>query len=291
MDAFASVLAGPGRVYSQAEWAPLYAKYTPNINSSLYDTKSHGYEFSAIANPTPQWRLVANYSYTYRRASNTYSYDVVPWYGFKLDDRGLITQGVRQAADGRFVVDAGAFSPDGTIAGWLELAAKDPRAALSNLVTSGNRTVAQEIYMSIEGANEFKSLQEQRWGLRPHKVSFFTAYDFAEGRLKGFTLGGGVRWQSKNVIGANAGGREMQGRAIQEADLMLRYRWRNPVRWLKGALILQCNVSNLFNESGIIPKYLSSTADFIVPGGRGIGYSRFDLIDPRAFRFTATYEF
>lgn len=291
MDAFASVLAGSGRVYSAADWAPIYARYVPNINSSLYDTDSHGYEFSAVANPTPQWRFVANYSYTYRRASNTYYYDVVPWYGFKLDERGLITQGVRQAADGRFVVDPSAFSSDGVIARWLELASKDPGASISTLVTAGNRTVAQEIYNTIEGANEFKSLQEQRWGLRPHKVSLFTAYDFTRGRLKGFTVGGGVRWQSRNVIGANTGGSEMQGRELREADLMVRYHWRRPAGFLDGNLILQGNVTNLFNESGIIPKYLSSSPDFVVPGGRGVGYSRFDLIDPRAFRFTATYEF
>lgn len=291
MDAFATVLVGAGRAYSPAEWEPLYAKYTPTINSSLYDTNSHGYELTVVANPTPQWRLMTNYSYTYRRASNTYLYDVVPWYGFKIDERGLITQGVRQAGDGRFVVDANAFEPDGAIARWLELAGKDPGASVSTLVTAGNRTVAQEIFNSIDGANEFKSLQEQRWGLRPHKVSLFTAYDFTRGRLKGFTIGGGLRWQSKNIIGANTGGQEMEGRAVEEADLMLRYRWRLPFRGGDRTVVLQCNITNLFDESGIIPKYLSSTSDFVVPGGRGIGYSRFDLVDPRAIRFTASYEF
>jgi hypothetical protein len=72
---------------------------------------------------------------------------------------------------------------------------------------------------------------------------------------------------------------------------MLRYKLKMPVGGFKGNVIFQMNVINLFDRKGIIPKYLSSTSDFIVPGGRGIGYSRFDLIEPRSFRFTTTYEF
>ena len=48
---------------------------------------------------------------------------------------------------------------------------------------------------------------------------------------------------------------------------------------------------NLFDEGGIIPTHISSTTDFMVPGGRGIGYSRFALVAPRSIRFTTTYDF
>ena len=92
-------------------------------------------------------------------------------------------------------------------------------------------------------------------------------------------------------MGLDAGGNERKGRAIQAADLMLRYKRKMPVGRIDGNIIFQVNVINLFEQKGIIPTHVSSTTDFIVPGGRGIAYSRFGLIEPRSFRFTTTYEF
>jgi hypothetical protein len=37
--------------------------------------------------------------------------------------------------------------------------------------------------------------------LRPWRFNFVTSYDFTEGGLKGLTVGGGYRWQDRNVIG------------------------------------------------------------------------------------------
>ena len=89
--------------------------------------------------------------------------------------------------------------------------------------------------------------------------------------VKGFTIGGGYRWRSPNIIGTSAGGIEMKGRAITAADLMVRYKRRLSEGRLKGYLILQMNVMNLFDEGRTIPTHISSTTDFIVPAGRGIG--------------------
>jgi hypothetical protein len=41
----------------------------------------------------------------------------------------------------------------------------------------------------------------------------------------------------------------------------------------------------LFSETVAAPD------GFQVPGGRGLGYTRFDLIQPRELRFTTTYSF
>ena len=64
---------------------------------------------------------------------------------------------------------------------------------------------------------------------------------------------------------------------------------------LPGRLRLQMNVANLLNRTDIIPARLAISATapdgFIMPGGRGPAYSRYDLVAPREFRFTTTYSF
>ena len=74
---------------------------------------------------------------------------------------------------------------------------------------------------------------------------------------------------------------------------MAAYTWK--LKGRLGRLRLQMNISNLFDRTDIIPSRLSTsptTPDgFEIPGGRGIAYSRYDLVAPREFRFTTTYSF
>jgi hypothetical protein len=110
------------------------------------------------------------------------------------------------------------------------------------------------------------------------------------------SVGGGYRWRSAGLIGFDSSGNKIIGRALSGVDMMLRYRIRVPRGWLQNPVTLQFNATNLFNQSGIIPQRLSATPvtaspTFIVPGGRGVGYSRFDLMEPRSIRFTTTYSF
>ena len=62
-----------------------------------------------------------------------------------------------------------------------------------------------------------------------------------------------------------------------------------------GRVRLQMNISNLFDRTDIIPSRLSTSPTapdgFEIPGGRGVAYSRYDLVAPREFRFTTTYSF
>lgn len=81
-----------------------------------------------------------SYAYTDRIQANTDRRDVVPWYGFKIEN-GLIQQGVRQNADGTFAVDPAAFEATGTVAAWLELSRLRPEANLSTLVTENGAAV------------------------------------------------------------------------------------------------------------------------------------------------------
>ncbi len=292
MDAFASVLVGSGRPFAAAEWATLYQTYTPPVSGSLTDFESEGYEVRLTGNPTPSWRLVLNYSYTDSGRSNLYN-EAIPWYGFTLASPHQVTQGVTQNAAGLYVVNPGAYAAGGAVAKWIELGARTPAADLSTLTTSDNVSVAREIYNLVDEVNIDKADQEKRWNLRPHKVSFFTAYDFKTGWLKGISVGGGGRWRSANVIGENSRGEELQGRAQVNTDLMLRY--VRKFDRLPGRVTFQINVYNVFDRAGIIPQRLSTSATapdgFLVPGGRGLAYSRYDLVEPRDIRFTTTYSY
>jgi iron complex outermembrane receptor protein len=288
--ALETALVGPGRRYSAAEWAPIRSSLTPTANAIAFDVESEGYELSIVANPTPNWRILANYSYTDRIRSNGGGRDALPWYGF-TEANGLLVEAVTQNANGTYTVNPAALAAGGTAARWVELGGQHPDANVATLVTSTGITVAQDMLDLIRFFNEDRQEEEQRWGLRPHKVSVFTSYDFTEGRLRGFTVGGGYRWREANIIGQNASGGEIRGRILSAADLMLRYRHKLDVWRVKGTMSHQINVSNLFDRDGIMPQRFSSTPDFAVPGGRGVGYSRFDFIDPRSIRFTTTFSF
>ena len=293
--ALQSALVGPGLPYTSSTWAPLFTALTPPVGADLFDLDSKGYEISAVANLTPHWRLIANYSYTNALRSNTDATDAIPWYGFTYEGK-LVKQGVSQNSNGSFSINPAAFTTTGTVAQWIALGSKVPGANLTNLVTSNQITVAEEIMGMINDINNDKLTNEQGWGLRPRKVSLFTAYDFTEGRLNGFSVGGGYRWRSAGLIGFDSSGNKIIGRTLSGVDMMLRYRIRVPHGWLHNPVTLQFNATNLFNQDGIIPQRLSATPvtaspTFIVPGGRGVGYSRFDLMEPRSIRFTTTYSF
>ena len=294
MDAFAGVLVGSGRPISASDWATIYRQYTPPANAIASDFYSEGYEARITTNLTRNWRLVLNYSYTDSGRTN-FATEMYEWYGLKPAGDGVhFVQGVRQDATGRYVVDPSSFAAGSAIAKWIELGNLSPAANLSNLTTgTGGVTVAQEIFDLVDSGNGDREDQQKRWGVRPHKISFFTAYDFKEGRIKGLTVGGGWRWRSSNVIGSDSQGREITGREIAAADAMMAYSFKPGT--LPGRLRLQVNVSNVFNQTTIIPVRLSVSANtpdgFLLPGGRGVAYSRYDLVTPREVRFTTTYSF
>jgi iron complex outermembrane recepter protein len=291
MDAFGGVLVGNGLPYSTSQWQTIYSTYNPPATAASSDSESKGYEARMTANLTRNWRFVANYSYTDFVRKNVGA-EIRAWYGLKMVD-GRLAQGVRQDASGKFVVDPSAFEPGKTIAKWLEFGAMRPDADVSTLTTSNGQTVAQEIFNLVDVLNNERDDEEKRWGLRPHKVSLFTAYDIREGRFKGFTVGGGWRWRSANVIGSDSQGREITGKPIVANDVMFAYT-RKFAR-LPGRLRFQLNISNVLDQTDILPVRIATGAaapdGFFVPGGRGLAYGRYDLVAPREFRFTTTWSY
>ncbi len=294
LDAFAAVVAGPGRPVSASDWAAVYKAYNPPANAISSDFYSSGYEARITTNLTRSWRLVFNYSYTDSGRTN-FATEMADWYGLKPTGDGVrFVQGVRQDASGRYLVDPAAFVAGSAVAKWIELGNLTPAANIANLTTgTGGVSVAQEIFDLVDSTNAGREDQQKRWGVRPHKISFFTAFDFKEGWAKGFTVGGGWRWRNANVIGADSRGNEITGRPIEAADAMMAH--ASKIGRLPGKVRFQVNVANLFNQTAIIPVRLSTSSSapdgFAVPGGRGIAYSRYDLVSPREYRFTTTYSF
>ena len=292
MDAYTTALVGAGRPYTAAEWDPIKKTYTPPVSSVASDFEAKGYEARLTANMTRNWRLVVNYSYT-DSGRTEMAPEAVAFYGLKRADAVLLNEGVTQDASGRYVIDANAFEAGGAIAKWIELGAKAPGANPSTLTTSTGATIAQEVFDMVNAFNDEREQQIKRWGVRPHKISLFSAYDFRRGPLEGFTVGGGWRWRSANIIGSNSQGKEIRGKELAAADAMIGY--SRKFAKLPGRFRFQVNVANLFDQSDIIPSRIATSATapdgYILPGGRGIAYGRYDLVQPREYRFTTTYSF
>jgi iron complex outermembrane recepter protein len=289
MEAFGGVLSGAGLPYSTTQWQEIAKTYTPTVSGGLSDFQSSGYEARMTANLTRNWRLLLNYSYSDSSRKNLYT-EALAWYGLKTTAGGLVAQGVGQNSAGQFVIDPAAYQSGGTVAKWIELGGQRPTANPSTLTTSAGVTVAQELFNLTDEINESKQDQEKRWGLRPHKVSVFSAYDFREGWARGFSTGLGWRWRSANIIGTDPAGAEITGRALSYFDLMLRY--ARKFKGLPGTFSFQVNVSNLFDNSDPVPvRLLTNDLTYQLPGGRGTPYGRLDLVDPREVRFTTTYSF
>ena len=291
MDAFSGVLVGNGLPFATSQWQPIYSAYNPPATAASSDSASTGYEARVTANLTPNWRLVANYAYTDFIRKNVAA-EIASWYGLKMAN-GRLVQGVRQDATGRFVVDPSAYESGKAVAKWLELAGLRAPANASTLTTSTGATIAQEIFNLVDGMNADRDIEEKRWGLRPHKVSLFTAYDFRDGRLQGFTVGGGWRWRSANVIGSDSQGREITGAPIIANDLLIAYT-RKFAR-LPGRVRFQLNIANVLDHTDILPVRLATGITvpdgYQLPGGRGRAYSRYDLVSPRELRFTTTWSY
>ena len=193
-----------------------------------------------------------------------------------------------------YEIDGGAYTSDGVISKMLAYESQLPEGqTFSTITDNGTRSFAQSLQEAVDEYNGDIEVFEKRWGLRPYRFNVFTNYDFKEGILKGWSVGGGYRWSSANIIGEE-NGVEVEGEEISVADFLLRYRTsRGAIFGGDGRWTFQLNVSNAFDNRKIIPSRLAidGNTSYLIPGGRGIAYARFDLPDPRAYRFTVTYDF
>jgi iron complex outermembrane receptor protein len=217
-----------------------------NWNAAIIDTASQGIELELIANPTKNWTVRANYSYSKRDREN-------------------------------FFVEGYTFFA-AKFAEWRALAVGNP--ALAATVETNIAAIQTN---ELDGR---AVAQEQGFGSIPHKATLTTRYKFDGGlggaRLKGAFIGGAVRYQSKafsqtdtRAVSAGGTGKDYFADGTLLTDAFLGYRFRLP--WKKLPASVQLNGKNIFNSDLYsIARY---NADFS-------GARRIYLREPRSIRMT-----
>ena len=279
----------------------------PEVNGRFRDNVSDGYELRITANITDNWRLQLNASHTDRIVSNSFSKGI-DFLGLTKGEDGRLVQGVTRTQipdpdpdavpgdtiDAFAVTNPGAFEPGKVISEFIALESQLPEGLNMSNTPQVEGSIAEQLFNMVDNVNDQIETAEKRWGLRPYRVNLFSTYDFKEGFLKGWSFISGYRWTASNIIGEEDGV-EFEGRDLEVVDLGLRYRTARGAGFFggDGRWTFQLNVQNAFNNVEIIPSRLAidGNLDYMVPGGRGIAYARFDLPTPRAYRFTVTYDF
>ncbi len=212
--------------------------YFSQAASYLSDRRSKGQEFELVANPTPNWAIRLGYSRTESTKTNVLN-EGVPWWAERV--------ALWQDLDKIYTTRTG-----------RPTIFNQPYVNTSDVVQ--NRSVADRIADSDKELAEIRLAEEQGYGNRKHKFNAWTRYRFSDGRLKGLTVGGGVRYQSRNIAGVDLlNNTPLYGNDRLLFDGMLQYRTRgffgrfgadSTVTW-------QLNVENLLNDRTI---YISKAA-------------------------------
>lgn len=215
-------------------------------NAYLENRSSEGWELEVVANPTENWRVVFNFSKT----------DVV---------KNEIMSEVASWAD-----EATTY--------WLDVAGPDYNFGGGDWDTLSNQIGWMMDYINRE--TSFNGLSAR--GERGYGSSVYTNYTFLEGGLKGFYLGGGGRYQDKNVIGT-VNDETIYGNDLFILDLSAGYEFTSDFFGKPVDVKLQLNVSNLLDEDDY-QVYTVAWWDETRP-------ERIGLQEPRKVIFTTTFSF
>jgi iron complex outermembrane recepter protein len=239
-----AALASAGRITAAERTAR-----TINANGYLEDSKAKGWEFSLIANPKTNWRISANFSINKVIKENVMA-DVEAW----ADDNTAFW--VAKGGNS-FLLGGGDWDTIGAQIGWLYQYHINNVTALNGLQARGERKYGANLY---------------------------TKYTFSEGPMKNFSIGGGGRYQSKNIVGFYNGA-VREGRSLALFDLSLGYTFKTGFVGKGSWVDLQLNVNNVFDTD----KYQVYTLAWwdttsSIP-------ERIGLQEPRRFTLTAKLEF
>lgn len=220
----------------------------------MSDLQTRGYEFELKANPNKNWSVTAAYSYTKLERTNV-GLEWFPWFAAQKD-----------------------------------YYARFP----SSLITTNNIPVSAEITGIENGVDNVFALNKIGFNSRPHKANAFVRYSFDSERLKGFFVGGGVRWQDKNILqreilGFDALGKDILGKILYGPEIFnvdalvgysTRLKW-NPLG-RDATLRVQLNVQNALDSDSIQVVRWNRVGD---------GYWRVVPREPRNFRLSASFGF
>ncbi len=210
----------------------LRTTYLADADSYLFDRESRGIELETIANLTPNWTLRLNYAHTKESKLNVMN-EGVPWWADRVAlwnqlDALYTTRTSRPSVLTQRLYDRNDAFGTGTV---------------ENRIADSDRELAA---VRLEEAHGY--------GNRRHKANVWTRYSFTQGRLKGVAVGGGWRFQSKNVAGIDlATGRLLYGNPRSLGDFMLQYRTKGLFGTFRSRVkaTYQLNVSNLLDDRTI----------------------------------------
>jgi len=239
----------------------------PNVGN-VADTVSEGWEFEGTYNPTKSWRITFNAAMQEARKSNVGA-DFAEFIDKNLplwkDGNGSLATNIRAMEGFEDITYFGSFGS----------------SQLGNLAIN-NMYIPYLNALAADGA----PVQE----LRRWRFNVVSNYDFRTGRLKGFGVGGAMRWQDRVAIGfpaiQNAAGawvydvtRPYYGSDQINYDFWLRYGRKiikDRIRWS-----IQLNVRDAFGSDELI----AVTAQ---PNGQ-VASAR--IPQPNKWTITNTFEF
>jgi hypothetical protein len=222
----------------------LRGNYFSAAGAYLFDRKSDGFEIEAIANPTPNWSFRASYSLSEIVKTNVLS-EGEPWWEERVAlwqtlDRIYTTRTGRPSIMNQLYVNT------------------------NNVVNT--RTVAARIADSDRELAAIRREEEQGYGNRKHKANVWGRYSVTQGRLKGLALGGGWRFQGKNMAGYDlVTGTPLWGNDRSLFDVMIQYRTKGLLGYRpeKTTVTYQLNVTNLLDDDSL---YITGMAADTVTG-------------------------
>ena len=215
---------------------------------------SEGFEFETIINPTSNWRILFNAVQQEVLRSET-----APALAELVAERTPI----------------------------LEQFADLPQAETGDEAIGGriNRTVIVPIktVLAQDGSPLVTEIREWRWNLA-------TNYNFSEGALNGFGVGGGVRWQDDIAIGYGVKNDPELGETLDtdnpmfgpsETNLDLWFSYSRPVFGNKVDWKVQLNIRNVTGDDDLIPTFAN-------PNGEIAGWR---IREPRSMVLSNNFKF
>ena len=228
--------------------------HTINANGYMEDRKSKGWEVTLVANPTPNWRISANFSINNVKKENSMA-EVKAW--ADTNTAWWLSKAASQGGSNFPLTPGTTWDYLGANIGWLY------DYHITNVV-------------ALDG--------HQARGERKYGANLYTKYSFSQGPLKGLSIGGGGRYQSANVLGLYYG-EVARGRSLYLADASLGYSFKTEFLGQGSWLDLQLNCANVFNNRKY-QVYTLAWWDTTRSTPERIG-----LQEPRKFTFTASLHF
>jgi hypothetical protein len=259
--------------------------------SDTWSFKGEGYEMNVVFNPTPQWRMSVTGSInttalgTHLRSMGAYLQTDSPYQGL-ANWRKYVTELRKVAAS--------------QVSSSFDLNPADPSARaqadtdatyIEQQANSAERTYLDEV--AIEGVSTNRNGK--------YALNAVTSYRFArDSRLKGWSVGGNMRWRSANIVGYERllvnglptgikdRSRPLKGKEYWDVGAMVAYERRmfRTIDWR-----LQLNVENLFGWRK--PRLVS--IDYDTEGVYGAANTlvpiRWELRRPRNCVLTSTFNF